>query len=142
MNNNMIGSIIFVKDIIFSNSKTNKKHLDHAHELGRPCLLIFSDEEYDYFLTLTSTKRNNYRYTEYYELTSKDYDYIYRKSNSPIGYINVRNIYKKRICGYGMDEIGKIKFDVYKKIIKKLKDYHKNNNLDTIKENANIIGGR
>lgn len=136
-----LGSIIIVKGIIFNNSNNNRRVVDHAHELGRPCLLIYSDDEYDYFLTLTSSIKNNKR-SEYYKLLNKDYDYLYSGSDSAVGFINLRNIYKKKICGYGVDDIGKIKYSVYKDIMNKFKEYHCNYSFDEIKESSIVIGSR
>lgn len=138
-----LGNIIIVKGIIFNNSKNNRREIDHAHEHGRPCLLFYSDDEYDYFLTFTSSINNNNR-REYYKLSNKDYDYLYSnvKSFSAVGYINLRNIYKKKICGYGTDEIGKIKFSVYKDIMNKFKEYHRGYSFDEVKDKSVIIGGK
>ena len=52
-----IGNIILIKNIIFKNTANKKKEVDHAWKFGRPCLVIYSDEQYDYILTITSTQK-------------------------------------------------------------------------------------
>ena len=49
--NDYIGKIVYIKNIVFAKGETK---LDHAYNTGRPCLLIYNDEEYDYFLVLNS----------------------------------------------------------------------------------------
>lgn len=49
--NDYIGKIVYIKNIVFAKEE-NK--LDHAYNTGRHCLLIYSDEEYDYFLAISS----------------------------------------------------------------------------------------
>lgn len=51
--NDYIGKIVYIKNIVFAKEE-NK--LDHAYNTGRPCLLIYSDEEYDYFLVVLRSK--------------------------------------------------------------------------------------
>lgn len=46
--------IVIVRDIIFYNEITENYEMDHAFQKGRPCLILYSDGEYDYFLSLTS----------------------------------------------------------------------------------------
>ena len=50
-----IGDIVIIKNIIFKNKvKEGKKETDHSWEQGRPCIIIYNDDEYDYFLTMKS----------------------------------------------------------------------------------------
>ena len=62
----VIGNIIIMKNIVFTNSINVKKthEIDHSWRTGRPCLIIYSDDEYDYFLTIkshiTDTKYQNH----------------------------------------------------------------------------------
>ena len=43
-----IGDIVIVKGIVFENTAIGKKEPDHAWKDGRPCMIIYSDNELDY----------------------------------------------------------------------------------------------
>ena len=63
--NDYIGKIVYIKGIVFATGKTK---LDHAYSIGRPCLIIYSDNEYDYFLTMSSKiKTKSYTFDYYNE---------------------------------------------------------------------------
>lgn len=139
-----IGNIAIIKNIIFSDNE--KMELDHAWSHGRPCLILFEDNEYYYFLTITSTERFSPKYVkQYFKIEENDYKYRYKSrytnkflnkknsSNSILkGWVNLENIYKIPI--YGLDALGKIKFDFYKNVVQRLKEYHKNENLNELME--------
>ena len=48
--NSIVGNIVLVRNLVFYNNANRKYELDHAYKTGRPCLVIYSDDEYDYFL--------------------------------------------------------------------------------------------
>ena len=50
-----IGNIILMRNIVFTNSTNKPQEIDHSWKRGRPCLIIYSDDEYDYFLTIKSS---------------------------------------------------------------------------------------
>lgn len=143
--NDYIGKIVILKNIVFNRGK-NK--LDHAYKGGRPCLLIYSDEEYDYFLTITSEVKNKSYEFEYYKLNPDDFLYLYnyRGDNSKVnfdyihGYVNMFEIYKKRISGYGFHDFGKIKLETFKDIMEKFKFLHNKENMEQIINKASIMG--
>ena len=144
--NYYIGKIVYIKDIVFTDGSTNK--LDHAYKKGRPCLLIYSDDEYDYFLTISSEIKTKSYTFEYYKLCPDDFMYLYeytgvdakKDASYAHGYVNMRNIYKKRVSGFGVNDSGKIKLETYKEIINKLKYLHNNENMNEIVNDARVIG--
>lgn len=139
-----IGKIVIIKNIVFN---SGKNRLDHAYKGGRPCLLIYSDEEYDYFLTIKSEPRTKSYGFEYYKLNPEDFLYLYnyRGDNSKVtfdyihGYVNMFEVYKKRISGYGFRDFGKIKLETFKDIMDKFKFLHKSENIESITSKASII---
>lgn len=142
--NDYIGKIVILQNIVFN---TGKNKLDHAYKGGRPCLLIYNDEEYDYFLTIKSELRTKSYDFEYYKLNSKDFMYIYNyhktyyKSNFPYiqGYVNLMDIHKRRASGYGSKDYAKLKLSTYKDIINKFKKLHNSENMEVIMSKASII---
>ena len=143
--NDYIGKIVYIKDIVFA---TGKIKLDHAYSIGRPCLLIYNDEEYDYFLTISSKIKTKSYAFDYYKLCPDDFMFLYKYENIKNmkdsdyahGFINLRNIYKKRVSGYGINDSGKIKLETYKEIIKKLKYLHNKDNMNEIVNSAKAMG--
>lgn len=143
--NDYIGKIVYIKNIVFAKGE-NK--LDHAYNIGRPCLLIYSDEEYDYFLIISSQIKNKNYDFDYYKLNNDDFMYLYDyhgnnsrvKLDSAHGYVYLRSIYKRKVSGFGMNDSGKIKLKTYKDIINKIKFLHNNENMSEIINNARVIG--
>lgn len=142
--NDYIGKIVILQNIVFN---TGKNRLDHAYKGGRPCLLIYSDEEYDYFLTIKSEPRTKSYGFEYYKLNPEDFMYVYnyhgayhKSSFQGIhGYVNLMEIYKRRVSGYGSKDYAKLKLSTYKDIINKFKKLHKSENMESITSKASII---
>ena len=142
--NDSIGDIIIKRNLIFKDNGMNE--LDHSWKTGRPCLIIYSDDQYDYFLTLTSKLEKVDKYnSQYFLIDESDLDYIntlnfngrkikekYRKSLG--GVVNLSNVYRSRICGHHV--CGKVKYGVYKQIIKKFKEYHNYEDIVDIVENS------
>ena len=123
----VIGDIVIVKGIVFENATNGKKELDHAWKDGRPCMIIYSDDEIDYLLTLTSVDREGSK--QYFKINDEDilykedFKYRYNRKNrinkSIKGYVNLENIYKIPISGH--DKIGKVTFETYKDVFKAMK---------------------
>ena len=140
--NDYIGKIVYIKGIVFATGKTK---LDHAYSIGRPCLIIYSDNEYDYFLTMSSKIKTKSYTFDYYKFQPDDFMFLYKYKNMKDsyyahGYVNLRNIYKKRVSGYGMNDSGKIKLETYKEIINKLKYLHNEDNMNEIINSAKAMG--
>ena len=123
--NEAIGNIILMRNIIFTNSEENKHEIDHSWKKGRPCIIIYSDENYDYFLPIKSHITDS-KYKEHYISLSEN-DLLYkdvnrfgkfnrRKFSNIIvqGYINLETIYKTPICWH--DGIGKVTYEKYVEI--------------------------
>lgn len=139
------GKIILVKNMNFSNGDK-----DHAWNSGRPCVILYVDDEFEYVLPITHSIHekfiNKYFYIdnnlilEFYDKRFKE-TILKRKNklnskNAKVisGYINLRHIYKIPIAY--RDEIGKIKYDSYKDIINNLNKYHAVNSLEESLEKA------
>jgi len=134
-----IGNIIIVCNIIFENSIIDKKEADHAWKNGRPCIIIYSDNEYDYILPIKSSTTKKQYDNQYIELKAEDL--IYRKEKEITkGKINILTIYRIPISGH--NKVNKVKFTKYKKIINVLKQYHRSENIDEIIKSSNSIRGR
>ena len=146
-----IGHIVIIRNIIFKNTLSNKKEVDHSWEQGRPCIIIHSDDEYDYFLTMKSNPDYENHEPQYIPINNDDLlDRVinrYDKHNNMrsrrkeiTGAVNLENIYRIPISGH--DEVGKLTFDAYKNITKKIKEYHKTEDIKIIIERAETIRGR
>lgn len=141
--NEVIGNIVIIKNIIFKNISNNKKESDHSWSNGRPCLIIYSDNDWDYFLPIKSNYNKDKFDEEYFEIKNEDVLHLcYRIHGKPTakgisGAINLQNVYKMPISGH--DEVGKIKLETYKKIMGKLKDYHNNLPMEELLVNSKTI---
>lgn len=122
-----IGDIVIIKGLVFENTVIGKKEPDHAWKDGRPCMIIYSDSELDYLLTLTSVDREgskqHFKINDENILYEEDFKYRYNRKEriekSIKGYVNLENIYKIHISGH--DKIGKVTFETYKNIFKAMK---------------------
>ena len=100
-----IGDIVIVKGIVFENTAIGKKEPDHAWKDGRPCMIIYSDNELDYLLTLTSVDKDgskqHFKINDENILYEEDFKYRYNRKDrinkSIKGYVNLENIYKMPI---------------------------------------------
>lgn len=146
-----IGNIVLIKNIIFENSSNKKKEIDHAWKFGRPCLIIYSDEQYDYILTITSTPKKIKYNCEHFALQIKhlipkqvsrysNHNFNRSKNKNIEGSITLDTIYKIPISGH--EQLGKITFETYKTIINELKKLYQKETLDEIITKAQHIGGR
>lgn len=138
-----MGTVFSVSNMIFDGK------VDHAYRKGRLCILIYSDDEYDYFLSISSNKSKSGKDFEYYKLGDDDFSYLYKydsirnsskfHDDAPSGYVNLIYIYKRKISGFGSREIGKLKYESYKKLIDKLKYYHNRSEMNNIVESAKVV---
>lgn len=144
----VIGNIVIIQNLIFEDSRTKQKEPDHAWKLGRPCVIIYSDTEYDYFLPL-KTNIVHERY-EYHHFVLNENNFINEQTNNhnskkrkqikTKGAVNLQHVYKMPIAGHKI--INKITFETYKEIINKLKTCHQKQNLNEILINAKNAKGR
>lgn len=138
MQENYNGSIVLMKNIIFCDS-TIGKNLDHAYKTGRPCLLLFSDDTYDYFLTIKSSLSSYDKENDFYQIKKHDLDYISTKDNKPIkGFINVKYIYKRPICSVVDTELGRVTPECYEKVMKVFEQTHPDDFNDLLTDASNI----
>lgn len=140
-----IGDIIIIKGLNFLNHTTGKQEPDHAWKGGRPCVIIYNDDDYDYFLPMTSVNRTNQE--QYFKINNdmilfqENFKYKYNKKNRVKkeikGSINLEFIYKLPISGH--DKIGKITFDTYKQVIENVKNLHQAKYINSILKSAIAI---
>ena len=146
-----IGNIVIIKNIIFENTTINKNEIDHAYKFGRPCIIIYSDDEYDYLLPIKSSNNNEKYENHYFTINESNvlhrlvnrYSNWNKKKRSKIetkGVINLENVYRVPISGH--DEICKVSFETFKNVITELKRYHKKEKIDEIIITAKNIRGR
>lgn len=145
-----IGKIVIIRNIIFKNTQSHKKETDPAWETGRPCVIIHSDDEYDYFLTMSSNP-NLKKYEQHYvpinntnllpiAIRRHNVHKSHQINKKGIrGAINLENIYRVPISGH--DEIGKLTFDTFKSVIERLKQYHNITDLNEIEKKTQTIRG-
>lgn len=144
------GKIIIVNNLRFEDGR-----IDHAWNTGRPCLLLFSDDEYEYVVPLKSELKKDTYLKEKFPLTDEDILCFYRygyfentlqKKNPKkrqvgviakkdmYGYINVETIYKIPVAY--RNEICKVTYETYQNILSKIKNLHKIEKEEEIKERA------
>ena len=120
-----LGNIVIISNLVFSQAVKEKNRVDHAWHRGRPCVIFFTDGEYDYFMPLSSTKRNKNYYDkikdEYFELSKEDF--LSLNKNQKIGVIHITEHFRKRASGY--PTIGKLTKECYTELIKRFSAYHK-----------------
>ena len=142
----VIGDIVIIQNLIFENSRTKQKEPDHAWKLGRPCIIIYSDNEYDYFLPMkTNIVHKKY---EFHHFTLDENNFICeqinnhnsKRRNKTKGAVNLQHVYKIPIAGH--ETINKVTFETYKEIINKLKECHQKQNLNELLTNARYAKGR
>lgn len=137
-----IEDIVIIKGLVFENTVIGKKEPDHAWKDGRPCMIIYSDSELDYLLTLTSVDREgskqHFKINDENILYEEDFKYRYNRKDrinkSIKGYVNLENIYKMPISGH--DKIGKVTFETYKDVFKAIKMHRPNQTIREILNNA------
>ena len=145
------GKVIIVNNFRFEDGK-----LDHAWNRGRPCLILFSDEEYQYVLPIKSEVRKVDN-SDKYPITKKSFEsfneigyndftlntFIRGTKNVKItgymkkdisGYVNLEHIFKLPIAF--RNEIGKIKKNIFQEIINKLYQVQKTNDAHELTERA------
>ena len=90
-----LGSIVIIKNIIFNQDKASSNVVDHAWKLGRSCVIIYTDDDYDYFLTLSSsvTIKDYYNKVKnrYFEFNESNFTSL--QKGAKLGTINIETIY-------------------------------------------------
>lgn len=144
------------KVIIVNNLRFEDGTIDHAWNKGRPCLVLFSDDEYEYILPIKSEIKNEHYFDKipfdkdsFLYFNEKGYnettlnDFIGTSKHCRIktkikkelsGYINLGHVLKIPIAY--RNEIGKFKYDFFKKIIDRLHKIQKTKNNEELKEKA------
>lgn len=148
-----LGDIIIVKGITFQNTVIGMQEVDHAWINGRPSIIIYSDDEYDYFMTLTSSETDNIYEDRYLKIQEENILFQensndrytmhkkYKKKNknkSIKGAINISSIYKLPASGH--DRIAKITYKTYTELINKTKEYYSEQNIESIINTSKKIG--
>ena len=120
-----LGNIVIIENIVFNQSKNKRKQVDHSWYKGRPCVIFFTDEEYDYYAPLSSTKPYKKYYNkiknEYFELSEDDF--LFLDKGEKIGVIHISECFRKKISGY--PTIGKLTEKCYDELIKRISAYQK-----------------
>lgn len=134
-----LGDIVLVKHLVFKNNNTGKYEMDHAYYTGRPCIIIYTDNEYDYFLPLTKGGKciNNYLYDYFIIDNKEDILFVDDKSVDFICYANLRNIYKIPISF--RKRKSKVKYSVYKDLIEEVKRKYKIEEIDKIVKKYSLL---
>jgi hypothetical protein len=146
-NNSLLGNIIIVRNLIFHTSSLGMKQVDHAWKKGRPCLLLYTDDNYDYVLPLTHGVNYDLFGYHYYSLNESKflylrkrvfiYDIDSKKNNSLNGYINLEGVYKIPIFGH--TEIAKLSFKAYDELVDKFMSLHNISDLSVLSEGKQLI---
>lgn len=146
-NSDLVGNIIIVRNIVFHTSSWGIRQVDHAWNKGRPCLLLYTDDDYDYVLPLTHIVNYNLFGYHYYALDNSKFQYLCKNSyiydkvnksnNSVNGYVNLEAVYKIPIFGHG--EIGKLSSSAYEELIDKFKKLHNISDLSVLSEGRKLI---
>jgi len=123
-----IGSIILLKKIIFKTTRknnviTSRCTIDHAHR--RPAIIIAEDEDFTYFLHITSKKFKHSLLNQHY-IGSKDEQLIG-------GFACLEAIQKRNLCY--RNEIMRIENSQLREILIKFCEYEENKNIDNEKNN-------
>ena len=123
--NSILGSIVIIHGLVFCQKFKHKNQVDHACLTGRPCIIIYTDDEYDYFLPLSSSATNLPNYNKLknkcFELSKKSF--LYSKNVKPTGVVNMGEYFRKKISGYSV--IGKLTKESYTALVKEFSAYHK-----------------
>ena len=134
------GKVIIVTNFRFEDGK-----LDHAWNAGRPCLILFSDDEYVYILPIKSDIKKSNSYNKI-PIDKKSFEYFNERGYNDralntfipgTNHVKITGYMKKDISGYVnlehvfkipvayRNEIGKIKKNLFDEIINKLHNIQK-----------------
>ena len=134
------GKIVVIRNFVFEDGK-----LDHAWNTGRICLVVYADDNYEYVLPITHAIKDNCEYHHFYIDKSSFLDFYssrYKeksikhkkkdsKNNQDVcGYINIKKLYKFPVAY--RDEIGKLNYDCFKKILSKLHYFHDTKSIEEL----------
>ena len=90
-NNSLEGKLIVVNNFSFSTGK-----LDHAWNTGRICIIIYSDDDYEYVLPITHSIKNKYR-NEYFYINKNNFSEFYDSRYKEYVLSNKKNYQVKTI---------------------------------------------
>ena len=144
--NSELGNIIVIRNFVFENHT-----IDHAHDFGRLCVILYIDGKYEYVVPITSRKVGSDN--KYIEINNDLIDFYYKnnfilgdkrknkyssskfKDRQLYGFINLKRIYK--ISSFYHDEVCKLKYDEYNNLMNRIKIIH-HNNIENNSINSNI----
>lgn len=86
-----IGSIIYVRNILFKDATTDAELVDHAFVHGRPCVVVDFDRDFLYFFPITHVKENR-NYLDKYVFDKTDCKWKRKKYDKHA--IAVKHYYK------------------------------------------------
>ena len=146
-NNEDFGKIIIVRNMIFHDSYSNARTVDHAWKKGRPCLILYSDDDFDYVVPITHQIKNRIFSYHYFPLDKSKISYLVKcgynvyniNDNDKIATsaINLQTVYKIPIFGHF--EIAKITSSAYDDLISQLYKIHNIDNLDILSTGRQLI---
>ena len=111
------------KDILLLTNIRFKNGLLDTSIHGHPVLVIKVENNFFYYLTITSTNKDNFS-NEFYKIY-KDKTNKFKKE---INYINLKFVYKAEIKNY--TPVGHIDDEVFDEIMNELYFYQENNGMD------------
>lgn len=149
--NDQVGKIIIVKNIVFEKSGLSKRQVDHAWRSGRPCVVLYTDDDYDYILPLTHELRHSEYSYLFYPLDDSKFIYQLSKDNRinykiskekkiTNSFINLENIYKIPICGH--TEVAKITLAAYKELVRGYIELHQITDVNNLSDVLQYILSR
>lgn len=147
--NDQVGKIVVVKNIVFpENGFKQRGYVDHAWHSGRPCIVLYTDDGYDYVLPLKHELRNQIYAYKYFKLNENMFLYQLSKGNCinykisktkklSHSYINLEYLYKIPICGHL--EVGKINFPSYRELVSQYINLHRISDLNSLSDDSKVI---
>lgn len=143
-----VGKIIVVKNIVFPRSAFSKRQVDHAWRTGRPCMVLYTDDEYDYVLPLTHEVKNKIYEYHFFKLSDSKFLYqlgrdnrinykINKEKQITNSFVNLEYIYKLPICGHV--EVAKITFPAYRELVSQYINLHRIIDLNDLSNDSQAI---
>lgn len=146
--NDQVGKIVVIRNIVFACGDCNNVHVDHAWRTGRPCLVLYSDDGYDYVLPLKHELKNLIYEYKFFKLDSSMFLYQLSRDNRinynasktkklSNSFVNLEYVYKVPICGHL--EVGKINLPAYRDLVNQYIKLHSISELDELSNDKNAI---